>query len=171
MEVCKLTTKGHEQVEEGTTTSGKDVRTVGKSTGNAPDMQNVWDITETIMEERVVEEVPPNTWEQVPQCLSMERCKMTGELSKISGWPENIAIHHAKGCACCHEYINHLLRAQSLRQINLQHINVENAVQSTWLAFINSIEIEADQHIQGQLSNLHAQIDELVGLYRNVKII
>ena len=84
-----------------------------------------------------------------------------GAAWKICGWPENIAIHHAKGCACCHEYINHLLRAQSLGQINLQHINVKNTVQSTWPTFINSIEIDADQHIQGQLSNLHAQIDEL----------
>ena len=80
---------------------------------------------------------------------------------KISGWPENITIHHTKGCACCHEYINNLLRAQSLRQINLQHIDVKNAVQSTWPAFINSIKINADQRIQGQLSDLHAQIDEL----------
>ena len=80
---------------------------------------------------------------------------------KISGWPENIAIHHAKGCTCCHEYINHLLGAQSLRQINLQHIDVKNAVQSAWPTFINSIEINADQHIQGQLSNLHVQINEL----------
>ena len=63
--------------------------------------------------------------------------------------------------ACCHEYINYLLGAQSLRQLNLQHIDVENAVQSTWPAFINSIEIDADQRIRGQLSNLHAQIDEL----------
>ena len=53
-----------------------------------------------------------------------------GAARKISGWPENIAIHHTKGCACCHEYINHLLGAQSLGQINLQHIDVENAVQS-----------------------------------------
>ena len=65
-EVCKPTTKGREQVEEGTTALGKDVRTVGKPTGKAPDMQNVWDVTETVMEERVVEEIPPNTWEQVP---------------------------------------------------------------------------------------------------------
>ena len=64
-EVCKPT-EGREQVEEGTTTSGKDVRTVGKLTGKAPDMQNVRDITETVTEERVVEEIPPNTWEQVP---------------------------------------------------------------------------------------------------------
>ena len=84
-----------------------------------------------------------------------------GAAWKISGWPENIAIHHAKGCTCCHEYINHLLGAQSLRQINLQRIDIENAVQSTWPAFINSIKIDADQCIQGQLSNLHAQIDEL----------
>ena len=84
-----------------------------------------------------------------------------GAAWKISGWPENIAIHHTKGCACCHEYINHLLRAQSLGQINLQRIDIENAVQSAWPAFINSIKINADQRIQGQLSNLHVQIDEL----------
>ena len=84
-----------------------------------------------------------------------------GAACKISGWPENITIHHAKGCPCCHEYINHLLGAQSLGQINLQHIDVQNTVQSTWPAFINSIKIDADQRIQGQLSNLHAQIDEL----------
>ena len=99
-----------------------------------------------------------------------------GAAWKISGWPENITIHHAKGCACCHEYVNHLLRAQSLRQINLQRINIKNAVQSTWPAFINSIEIDADQCIQGQLSDLHAQIDELKDAlcdmkksYRNVE--
>ena len=57
MEVCKPTTEGCEQVEEGTTASGKDVRTVGKPTGKAPDTQNVWDVTETVMEERVVEEI------------------------------------------------------------------------------------------------------------------
>ena len=67
-----------------------------------------------------------------------------GAAWKISGWPENIAIHHAKGCACCHEYINHLLRAQSFGQINLQCIDVKNTVQSAWPAFINSIEIDPD---------------------------
>ena len=67
-----------------------------------------------------------------------------GAAWKISGWLENIAIHHAKGCACCYEYINHLLRAQSLRQINLQHLDIKNTVQSTWPTFINSIEINAD---------------------------
>ena len=85
MEVRKPTSKGHEQVEEGTTGSGKDARTVGKPTGKAPDMQNVWDITETVMEERVVEENPPNTWEQVLRHLSTERHEMTGESSKHTG--------------------------------------------------------------------------------------
>ena len=84
-----------------------------------------------------------------------------GAAWRISGWLENIAIHHTKGCACCHKYINHLLRAQSLGKINLQCIDIENAVQSTWPMFINSIEIDADQCMQGQLSDLHVQIDEL----------
>ena len=84
-----------------------------------------------------------------------------GAAWKISGWPDNIAIHHTKGCACCHKYINHLVRAQSLGQINLQHLDVKNAVQSTWPAFINSIKIDADQCVQGQISDLHTQIDEL----------
>ena len=92
-----------------------------------------------------------------------------GAAWKISGWPENITIHHAKGCACCHEYINHLLGAQSLGQINLQCIDIENAVQSTSLAFINSIKIDADQCIQGQLSDLHVQIDELKDALCNAK--
>ena len=92
-----------------------------------------------------------------------------GAAWKISGWPENIAIHHAKGCACCHEYINHLLGAQSLRQINLQHINIKNTVQSAWPMFINSIEIDADQCMQGQLSDLHAQFDELKDALRDTK--
>ena len=51
----------------------------------------------------------------------------------------------------------------------VQCIDVENAVQSAWPAFINSIEIDADQHIQGQLSDLHAQIDELKDFLRNMK--
>ena len=88
---------------------------------------------------------------------------------KISGWPDNIAIHHAKGCTCCHEYINHLLGAQSLGQINLQRLDIENAVQSAWPTFINSIEIDADQCIQGQISNLHVQIDELKDTLHNEK--
>ena len=92
-----------------------------------------------------------------------------GAAWKISGWPENIAIHHTTGCACCHEYINHLLGAQSFGQINLQRIDVENAVHSAWPMFINSIEVDADQRIQGQLSDLHAQINELKDSLCNAK--
>ena len=88
---------------------------------------------------------------------------------KISGWPNNITIHHAKGCACCHKYINHLLGAQSLGQINLLHPDIENAVQSAWPTFINSIEIDADECVQGQISNLHAQIDKLKDALRDTK--
>ena len=84
-----------------------------------------------------------------------------GAAWKISGWPDNITIHHTKGCVCCHEYINYLLGAQSLRQINLQCLDIKNAVQSAWPIFINSIEINADQHVQGQISDLHVQINEL----------
>ena len=47
-------------------------------------MQNVWDVTETVTEESMVEEIPPNTWEHVPQCLSTERREMTGELSNCT---------------------------------------------------------------------------------------
>ena len=39
---------------------------VGKPTGKTPDTQNVWDITETVMEKRMMEEIPLSTWEQVP---------------------------------------------------------------------------------------------------------
>ena len=59
-------TRNHRQdaEEEASASEGK-TETVGKPTGKAPDMQNVWDITETVTEERVVEEIPPNTQEQV----------------------------------------------------------------------------------------------------------
>ena len=94
-------------------------------------------------------------------------CK--GAAWKISGWPDNITIHHAKGCACCHKYINHLLGAQSLGKINLQHLNVKNTVQSIWSTFINSIEIDADQCIQRQIGDLHVQIDELKDTLHDAK--
>ena len=45
-------------------TSGKEA--VGKPTGKTPDIQNVWDIAETVTEKRTMEEIPPSTWEQVP---------------------------------------------------------------------------------------------------------
>ena len=63
------------------TASGSDVRTVRKLNGETPGTQSIWDITGTLMEERRAEETPPNTWEQVLQHLSTERCKVTGESS------------------------------------------------------------------------------------------
>ena len=58
---------------------------VGKPTGKTPDTQNVWDITETVMEKRTMEEIPPNTREQVPQHLSPERHEVTRESSNHTG--------------------------------------------------------------------------------------
>ena len=45
---------------------------VGKPTGKTPDTQNVWDVTEMVMEKRTIEKISPSTWEQVPQRLSTE---------------------------------------------------------------------------------------------------
>ena len=111
--VCKNTTGNHEQDAEeessasegeretvgkptGKETVGKSTgketvgkpagkETVGKPTGKTPDMQNVWDITETVMEKRTMEEIPPSTWEQVLRCLSTERREVTGESSSCTG--------------------------------------------------------------------------------------
>ena len=55
---------GQDVEEESSASEGK-TETVGKPTGKAPDTQNVHDVTETVMEERVVEEIAPNTQEQV----------------------------------------------------------------------------------------------------------
>ena len=65
--VCKNTTgnRGQDAEEESPASEGE-TETVGKPTGKAPDAQNVRDVTETVMEERAVEEIPMNTWEQVP---------------------------------------------------------------------------------------------------------
>ena len=65
--VCKNTTGNCGQyAEEESPASEGETETVGKPTGKAPDTQNVQDVTETVMEERAVEEIPPNTREQVP---------------------------------------------------------------------------------------------------------
>ena len=37
------------------------------------------------MEKRMMEEMPPSTWEQVPWRLSTERCEVTGESSSRTG--------------------------------------------------------------------------------------
>ena len=79
-------TGNHEQdAEEESSASEGEMETVGKPTGKAPDMQNVWDITETVMEKRTMEEIPLNTREQVPRRLSPERCEVTGESSNHTG--------------------------------------------------------------------------------------
>ena len=84
--VCKNTTGNREQdaEEESSASEGKR-ETVGKPTGKTPDTQNVQDATETVTEKRTMEEIPPSTWEQVPQCLSPERREVTGESSSHTG--------------------------------------------------------------------------------------
>ena len=74
-----------QDAEEESSASEGETETVGKPTGKAPDTQNVWDVTETVMEERMMEKIPLNTWEQVPQHLSTERCEVTGESSNRTG--------------------------------------------------------------------------------------
>ena len=74
--VCKNTTGNHEQnaEEESSASEGKretvgrptGKEAVGKPTGKTPDTQNVWNVTETVMEKRTMEEIPPSTQEQVP---------------------------------------------------------------------------------------------------------
>ena len=117
--------------------------------------------------------VPTPVLGQTPVTVSFDTDALIaacqGAAWKISRWPDNIAIHHAKGCACCHKYINHLLGVQSLGQINLQHLDVENAVQSAWPTFINSIDFDADECVQGQISDLHAQINKLKDTLCEVK--
>ena len=76
--------RGQDAEEESPASEGE-TETVGKPAGKAPDMQIVWDITEIATEERVVEEIPPNTREQVPQCLSTEGREMTEESSNCTG--------------------------------------------------------------------------------------
>ena len=75
---------GQDAEEESSASEGK-TETVGKPTGKAPDTQNVWDVAETVMEERAMEEIPPNTQEQVLRCLSTERHEVTGESSNHTG--------------------------------------------------------------------------------------
>ena len=55
---CKNMADGCEQedVEEETTASGSNARTVRKLTGETPGTQSIWDVTGTVMEERRVED-------------------------------------------------------------------------------------------------------------------
>ena len=84
---CKNMADGCEQedVEEETIALGSNARTVRKLTGETPDVQSVREVTGAVIEERRVEEIPLSTWEQVLQCLSTERYKVTGESSKHTG--------------------------------------------------------------------------------------
>ena len=60
--VHKNTTRNHGQdAEEESSVSEGETETVRKPTRKAPDTQNVWDVTETVTEERMMEEIPPNT--------------------------------------------------------------------------------------------------------------
>ena len=73
--VRKNTAGNHEQgAEEESSASEGEMEAVGKSTGKeavgkptgkTPDTQNVWDVTETVMEKRMMEEIPPRIQEQV----------------------------------------------------------------------------------------------------------
>ena len=84
--VCKNTTGNRGQdVEEESSASEGETETVGKPTGKATDTQNVRDVTENVTEERAVEEIPLNTWEQALQHLSTERRQVTGESSNHTG--------------------------------------------------------------------------------------
>ena len=61
--VRKNMTRNREQdAEEESSASEGERETVGKPTGKTPDMQNVRDVTETVMEKRTMEEIPPSTW-------------------------------------------------------------------------------------------------------------
>ena len=91
--VRKNTTGNHGQdAEEESSASEGERETVGKPTGKTPDTQNVRDVTETVMEKRAMEEIPPNTWEQVPWRLSPERCEVTGESRNHTGrvWQQEV---------------------------------------------------------------------------------
>ena len=66
-----------QDAEEESPASEGETEAVGKPTAQETDAQSVWDITETVTEESVVEEIPPNTREQISRCLLKERHEMT----------------------------------------------------------------------------------------------
>ena len=61
-----MTGNREQDAEEEFSASEGERETVGKPTGKTPDTQNVQDITETVKEKRMMEEIPPSTWGQVP---------------------------------------------------------------------------------------------------------
>ena len=69
-----MTGNCEQDAEEESSASEGETETVGKSIGKeavkkptkkTPNTQNVWDVTETVREKRIMEEIPLNTWEQV----------------------------------------------------------------------------------------------------------
>ena len=86
--VCKNMTGNCEQdaEEESSASEGEKEtvgkptgkETVGKPTGKTPDMQNVQDVTETVMEKRTMEEIPPSTQEQVRDACHRRDMKWQG---------------------------------------------------------------------------------------------
>ena len=124
--VCKNTTGNHEQnAEEESSTSEGERETVGrptgkeavgKPTGKTPDTQNVQDVTETVPEKRMMEEIPLSTREQVPRCLSPERREVTGESSSHTGRVRQQEVTQGQGQAVYpsrdhdyHDLIMHML--------------------------------------------------------------
>ena len=100
--VRKNTTRNCEQdAEEESSASEGERETVGKPTGKTPDTQNVWDVTETVMEKGMMEEIPLNTQEQVPRRLSPERREVTGESSSRTGrvWQQEVTYESQIGRA------------------------------------------------------------------------
>ena len=61
-----MTGNCEQDAEEESSASEGERETVGKPTGKTPDTQNVWDVTETVTEKRMMEEIPLSTQEQVP---------------------------------------------------------------------------------------------------------
>ena len=111
--VRKNTTGNHERdAEEESSASEGERETVGKPTGKTPDTQNVRDVTETVTEKRMVEEISPSTREQGPQRLSPERCEVTGESSSRTGrvWGQEVTNESPTDHASDQEEILHLFR-------------------------------------------------------------
>ena len=92
-----------------------------------------------------------------------------GAAWKISGLVGNVATHHTRGCTCCHEYINHLIGAQGLGQINLRRAAIGTAVNTAWPGLMQDFETAANEKAQPIIDDLHSEIDELKDRLRHAK--
>ena len=54
------------QLTEEAAALGNDVRTVRQPTGETEGTHSIWNVTDTVMEERRGEETPLSRWEQAP---------------------------------------------------------------------------------------------------------